>query len=637
MRMQAIRNERGLALFMVLLLMVVVASLATGAIMLSGNASLIGRFHAKEAEMRASADAGLEWARDTINGTPALVPVIGFTTLQDAQPVRDALGATIPGYSRSVFVGRSGGTTGQFGVYASVISRIDDNAGRAVVVRRAELSQQSFAQFARFDDVTISSVQFARGIQVFGPIHTNGILYVGSTAPRPIFHGPATTASTINAVANGDWRAGWKEGVARINMPTPANLATLSGYAATGNLTVVGGAVGTTVYNPRTRIEFVAVDVNNDGDYTDEDEGFIRVYRGVDNAANTLSYVTARLWNTASANDPNVNSPNCGDALGGTFVPAVSHTTTVNPAVHRHTVASLLANQRRSLNEPSRRCYLGGDQRLTNGFVATTPAPFAYGAWVKWPGYGAGNAPPALFNKNVHPLNGGGTTGGGGPAGMSDYLWPINRPYNPNFKGVIYVDGSAAVSGVVRGQVTVASTGNILLADDLTYVTTPGSIPDCDRSGNVFADMLGLLTAQFFVIEDNSVNSPFRAGTSGGAFDGFVNQYDESADETVHAAVLTLSSVLAEDITTGSTNKEICAGSTVGRGCFNMAGAAIQGVNAARMSGAGYGWNPQWTYDRCDMIKPPPYFPTTGRYFKNRYYEIDPVGFTVAAWFAANQ
>jgi len=36
----------------------------------------------------------------------------------------------------------------------------------------------------------------------------------------------------------------------------------------------------------------------------------------------------------------------------------------------------------------------------------------------------------------------------------------------------------------------------------------------------IFADILGLLTPQFFVIEDNNVNSPFRAGTSGGAFDG---------------------------------------------------------------------------------------------------------------------
>jgi len=316
-------------------------------------------------------------------------------------------------------------------------------------------------------------------------------------------------------------------------------------------------------------------------------------------------------------------------------VPAVSHTTTVNPPVHRHSTASLLANQRLSLNQPSRRCYLGGDPRLTNGWVPATPAPAPYGQWVRWPGYGAGNAPAVLQDKNVHPQNGGGTTGGAG--GMSDYLWPISRPFNPNFKGVIYVDGSAAVSGVVRSQVTLASTGNILLADDLTYVTPPGSIPDCDQNAGIYADILGLLTPQFFVIEDNNVNSPFRAGTSGGTFDGFVNQYDDSADETVHAAVLTLNSVLAENIVSGPTNRETCAGATVGRGCFNMAGAAIQGVNAARMSSAGYGWNPQWTYDRCDMIKPPPYFPTTGRYFKNRYYEIDPVGFTVAGWFAANQ
>jgi hypothetical protein len=37
-------------------------------------------------------------------------------------------------------------------------------------------------------------------------------------------------------------------------------------------------------------------------------------------------------------------------------------------------------------------------------------------------------------------------------------------------------------------------------------------------------------------------------------------------------------------------------------------------------SGGGFtGWNPQWTYDRCDGFKPPPCF------------------FTVAGWFAANQ
>jgi hypothetical protein len=625
MRTQAIRNERGVALFVALMLLTVLATLSVGAIMLSGNASLLGKYHAKDAEMRASADAGLEWARDTINGTPGMLPGINFVILQSLRPVRDAGGAVIPGFTRSVFAGRSGTTTGQFGVYASVISRIDDNAGRAVVVRRAELAQESFAQFARFDDTTISSVVFANGIQVFGPIHTNGVLYVGSSPGNPaIFHGRATTSATVQTASNGTFRQGYKTGIARVNLPTPANLATMQAYANTAQLVVNGGAVGTTVYDPQTRIEFVPVDINGDGDFTDENEGFVRVYRAAGNAANQLNYVTARDWNIGSANDPNATSPNCGDAAGGVFMAAASHTN-ATPAPHNHSNASTLANQRASLNHATRRCYLGGDPRLTNGWQANTPAPFNYGAWIAWPGYG-GPAPAAIANGTLHPSFGGGPVG----AGMAAYLWPINRPFNPNFNGVIYVNGSVGISGVVRGQVTVVTSGNVLLADDLIYVTAPGSVPDCNQSGAVWADMLGVISAQFFVIEDNNVNSPFMVNGA------YVKGFDESADETVHGAVLTLNSVMSEALGSGSTNSEVCAGAAIGRGCFNMVGAAIQGKNAGRMQG-GTGWNPQWTYDRCDAVKPPPYFPTTGRYYKNRYYEIDPVGFSVAAWFTANQ
>lgn len=628
MKRPMLRDEGGMALFLTLLILMIVASVATGAIMLSGNASLLGRYHAKDAEMRASADAGLELGRDTINGTLGILPPAGFVILQSNQPVVDATGAVIPGYTRSVFAGRSGNLTNQFGVYASVISRIDDNAGRAVVVRRAELAQESFAQFARFDDTTVSTVVFANGIQVFGPIHTNGVLYVGGGGTPAIFHGLATTASTINAVANGTFRQGYKTGVARIELPTPASLATLSGYATTASLVVTGGAVGTGVYNPQTRIEFFPVDINGDGDYTDENEGFFRVYRGVDASANTLNYVTARRW-INSATDPNSLSPNCGDVAGGSFFPAAGHTAG-GPAGHNHN-ANALANQRWSLaTAASRRCYLGGDPRLTNGWQAVTPAPYNYGAWVAWPGY-AGAAPNPIANGLTHPSFGPVTQVG---ADMAQYLWPINRPFNPSFSGVVYVNGSVAVSGALRGQVTLAASGNVLLADDLIYVTAPGSIPDCYLNGSVYSDILGVLSAQFFVIEDNNVNAPFLVNGA------YAKGHDETPDETVHGAVLTLNSVMSEGLGTGSTSSEVCAGNPVGRGCFNMVGAAIQGKNAARMqsgTGGATGWNPQWTYDRCDGFRPPPYFPTTGRYYKNRYYEIDPVRFSVAAWFAANQ
>ena len=67
-----------------------------------------------------------------------------------------------------------------------------------------------------------------------------------------------------------------------------------------------------------------------------------------------------------------------------------------------------------------------------------------------------------------------------------------------------------------------------------------------------------------------------------------------------------------------------------------MVGAAIQGMNAARMSSpaaAPPAGTPSGRTTGATVSSPPPYFPTTGRYFKNRYYEIDPVGFSVANWF----
>ncbi len=47
----------------------------------------------------------------------------------------------------------------------------------------------------------------------------------------------------------------------------------------------------------------------------------------------------------------------------------------------------------------------------------------------------------------------------------------------------------------------------------------------------------------------------------------------------------------------------------------------------------GTGYVKRYSYDQCAFQTPPPYFPTTGRFYRNRYYEIDPVGFDVATFF----
>ena len=46
---------------------------------------------------------------------------------------------------------------------------------------------------------------------------------------------------------------------------------------------------------------------------------------------------------------------------------------------------------------------------------------------------------------------------------------------------------------------------------------------------------------------------------------------------------------------------------------------------ARSVSSSGEGYVKRYSYDRCAVVNPPPYFPTTGRFLDNRYYELDPV------------
>jgi Tfp pilus assembly protein PilX len=693
------RGRQGLALIFTLLLTVVVVGIAVGAIMMLGRGQLISRLQTREAEMVSIADAGLEWARDTINGGGVALPVSGFVTLENGVQVRDASNNVIPGYWRWVYAGRSGNTTGQEGVYASVISVIRDQSsasGRAVVVRHLQLNQESFARFARFDDTTTSSVRFANGITVTGPIHTNQQLYVGfgSTPPEATFFGPVTTAAGITSPANGSFRVGFRTGVPRINLPTTTELETLRTYATPGQLVVTGGSlVGDSIENPATRIEFVPVDVNRDGDFTDDGEGFFRVFqKRVTGTNDTSNYVVADPWqllpassgmtgygaNPASvtaASDPNLLSPNCGAEFRFSILGVVATRWMTMDRAYRQVATSLEINPsltaaqrsdaaRDTVREAYRsttrrkRCYLGGDPRL-RGYISTAFGDIEnfrwtaadsnvfrradgveLGRWVQWAGWG-GTAPTAVSTGFLHPAFTNGTANVPVGAEMARYLWPINALYNNEARGVIYVDGNVVVSGVLRGRVTIAASGTVVLGDDLTYVTSPGSVPDCRSFGDVQADILGVLTPRFFLIGDNNVNSPFLSPNPGATTAGvYRNGFDETPDETIHGAVLTLRAIKSEHLTAGANAAETCVGGSVGRGCFYLIGAAIQGRNEARMSGSGSGatgWNPQWTYDRCMGRVPPPYYPTTGRYSRNRYFEVDPVGFDVASWFAQAQ
>ena len=65
---------------------------------------------------------------------------------------------------------------------------------------------------------------------------------------------------------------------------------------------------------------------------------------------------------------------------------------------------------------------------------------------------------------------------------------------------------------------------------------------------------------------------------------------------------------------------------TAFNGCVRVTGGLSEGrVDNWTYWPNGYGWAEAHTYDKCGASNPPPYFPTTGRFIPNRYYEIDPV------------
>ena len=626
-------DERGIALVVTLLLALMVAGMAIGVILMSSNTNLISRFHSSEAMMEAAADGGLEKGRDTLNGTPAIMPLLGFVTLESNVPVRDAAGAVIPGFTRSLYAGPSGNTTGQYGIFASIISVIS-NARGTVVIRRAELTQDSFSRFARFFN-TWTCCMWGNTEVVFGPVHSNQGMAVQTGAPGATFWGAVSVVTSVTNQGSGNWNGGITTGATLIPFPTTTTLTNLQTFATTGN-TVVTGYATATATDPDTRIEFVAVDLNTDGDTADPDEGFFRVWKastgGV--AADKRKYVSGRRWlnmpngtpasmpappaGTTATTDPNLVSPNCGGLWTRLSVPP-PNTTDWYTADSIYKMAGGSATNKRdsvrvALNSAGRRCFLGGDRRLYADSLHRVSNLF--GSWQAWSGWGG--APPAIL---VNAINAQGVHGSTTATAVAATYWPLSRSFNANFKGVIYVNGSVAVSGVLRGRATVVAAGNVILADDITYVTPPGT---------TCADILGILTTNNAIIENNSLNTPFNVNSV------WRVNFDDTPNETFQSFMLTLGNFTGESFSgdPAVTAPENCGGKS--RGCKSIIGGTIQQGVAATFSGSS-GWAEQDTYDGCGITNPPPYFPTTGRFRKNRYYEMDPVGFNVANWYAANQ
>ena len=670
-RARAASARRGVALLLVLVLTVGMAALVLGAIHVGANATLLGRAYDREQDFKYAADAAVAIGKSQLNHDPYALPDTGYRTLLREGAVVGADGRSVPGLVVNVYAGPTGSTTGQFGRFASVVAEARDLRG-ARWVRRLEVTQESFARFAYWSNRETQPngdpIYFAGGDQLWGPVWSNDAIQVGGFGGAT-FHDVVGTARTIVGKGNGVFKKPYQENQDRIELPTPAKLGRLPGFAASGRLRFDAPTDGNE-QTARLRLEFVALDLSQpaDGDSTDADEGFVRAY---------TAYAPALAGGVQGANwlRGDYTAFNCGDwhnvAPAGSapewrFFPAAVHRDAALRAAWRSAQNGTLPARHRDLGgtraspgatdaqlrqimgaaagqtqerwlepgAPAPRCFLGGDPHLApversdwaagraGAFEGGSPRTFTargrYGEWAEWGGapYAplealAGGAVPPARRRTIDEVR---------------TAFPLGRGANPGTMGVLYVKGTAGVSGVLRGKVTIYASAHLVVLDDARYATDPAAT-DASRQAGRCADVLGLLADRNVVVADNALLTPQTT-------DAGVRALDDTPRLDLHAVVMAMqTSFVVEDYDDPPANASPCEASPSGRGCLYLVGGVIQDRRGAVGTAAGTGFVKRYSYDRCAAVNPPPYFPTTGRFEDNRYYEIDPVRFDVAALF----
>jgi len=605
------------------------AAVAASAIYIGANATLITKSYDKEDELRYAAEAALAMGKARLNYDPGALPDSAYDTFLSHQTMSAADGQVVPGVFVSLYAGPTGSTTGQFGRFASVVAEARDAQGTGFV-RRLELAQESFAKFAYWSNHETSgggTIYFANGDQLWGPVWSNDNISLSTGGAT--FHDDVGTAGVINSVALGTYIKGYRTNQKPIALPSTTALDKLAGYAAAGGFNLTPPTSGSEA-SVKMRIEFVALDMNNDGDSTDTDEGFFKVYSV--GASGSSSWLRAD-W--PSGSPPTANSmTSCGDwhavTIGGPdkFFPVSVHSAAwFAPLVQAGGMsASAAATESAAsvstiMQHANARCFLGGDPHLVavertilshptagdrqkGGDDTTFTATDPNGAWQAFT-----------------------TTPNGAVAARrpydAQYLFPIYRGINSGSKGVIYANGTVGVSGVLRGRITVYSPNTIVVLDDLRYTRDPAA--------GVCQDILGIIAGANIVVADNAVNTPQQVTWSGTTV---VRNLDDTKDLYLHSVLMALgTSFRAQNHASGPNNVNDCEGSNNGRGCLYLTGGLIQDSRGPVGTTGGTGFVKRYSYDRCAVMSPPPYFPTTGRFTDNRYLELDPVGFDVAALF----
>jgi hypothetical protein len=646
-------DRRGSALILTLVLTLSLASLATSAIYLGANDQMLALTYDQERNMRYADEAVLAMGKSTLNFDPYASPDTGYTQVMNNATIMGADGKPLPGITANMYIGPTSSNTGQFGRFVSVVAVVKNQTG-AQVIRRLELAQESFAKFAYWSDQESNNgnpIYFNNNDQLWGPVWSNDQIKIASGGAR--FHGSVGTASTISGKPYGTFDLGYSENQKPILLPNNTVLSALPGYASAGgfNFTAPNSS---TVDQAKMRIEFVARPLNGGAGggatglpINKADDGFFRVY--VSNAGS--AWLRADVSSKADNCGATYIFTNTGTGLGSpsrpAFVPMSENTKKwfslalnasgnyTSTQISRFTSSTASTREQYTLGQSTARCYLGGDPNLravsyrsTAAYTSDTlKARSLGGSWIMAAVQNiAGDSTTFYPATSSNPMGYWKTYPGAVSGQLSalypteaPYLYPLYRGLNPGTKGVIYVNGTTGVSGTLRGRVTLYATGNVAVLRDVKYVTDP-SLNNCT------ADMLGIISGNDILVADNLLQDPPNLSGL-----GYTNM-DDTKDVFIQGVMMALNTAFgAENYSSGPNNANDCEGTNNGRGCLYLTGGIIQQQRGAVGLSDGTGFAKRYSYDKCALYNPPPYFPTTGRYTDNRYYEIDPSGFNVAA------
>jgi hypothetical protein len=735
------RDRRGSALILVLIMTLSLAGLAMSAIYLSSSAGLLSRYYDRERNYRYAAEAAIALGKSRIQAGDTTLKLLdtGAKALLTATSLKDASGITIPRVLVNLYGANTGDTVGIYGSFITLLAQAYDSGGTRMV-RRLDLTAESFSRFAMFTNTFNMGGCYGTGEFIRGRAHSNQS-WNSCGPPGPTYFDTVSVHASVVGTATYTYPS--QQGVPLIPMPTIAKLAALPVYAANAHLqftpvTATSGSAaktqtkGTTTIdlsgnvaggNPTvgTRVSFRHVDVNNNGIF-EQAEGMMMIFdlaTGMDTASLRVDFAATSVTNpskgdivllnqcgllmhmpsgTAVAGGPTFASAHneffpisrfrepwvrkriiaagAGTAVGNTAITAADTLAMEGPTTalwlsdslqpiavytkilgygigntrcfpagspllmltERNTTAACVVTQALATvvygwgstgsgcatttqyggmdttftAKPMRCAYFGRGTTGVCGSLGTgTVGQVALGTWRTW----AGAALPTIPTSVIQPVE-------------APYLWPLFLPYNINAKGVVNsTTGPVYLSDTLRGNITFYESDaaqNIVIIDDLVYDQDPTQATALCRN------FLGIIAGQNVLSANNGLNRPRPDPLGVVRWYGFPNF-------TLHAVTMALNGTVGvEDgysyFTDGrlpvgpqTAVATICGvGYSVNGGCLNQTGGVIEQFISITYNG-NFGLRENRTVDPCQKTNSrPPFFPQTGRYLDNKYFEIDP-------------